>query len=455
MIPTVEMPEGAGAEARPPLRGPADEGTPQALLLGAFYAGLAAVASERVVPPALPSPPAGRTLVVGAGKASAAMARALETHWKGDLSGLVVVPHGYATHCERIEIVEAAHPIPDDVGSAAARRMLALAGEMTADDLMVALFSGGGSALLPLPAPGLTLDDKRSVTGQLLRAGAPIADINCLRKHLSAIKGGRLACAAAPAPVVNLLISDVAGDDPSLIASGPAVADPSTLAEARAVLERYGISVSAAVRNHLSREEAETPKPDHPGVARVSVRIVASAQTFLEAASDWLAARGLPAFVLSDSIEGEARQVALVHAALGRQIARRGQPFAPPCVLLSGGETTVTVRGEGRGGPNLEFLLALLLGLGDSARFAALACDTDGSDGSSGVAGALLHPDTFQRAREAGLDARRALDTNDSERFFAALGDSIVSGPTLNNVNDFRALLVLPEGGTAGQNVAD
>ena len=417
---------------------------PEALLLEAFHAGLAAVHPERVLPPFLPPLPAGRTIVVGAGKASAAMARAVETHWAGELSGLVVVPHGYAVECERVTVVEAAHPVPDDFGSAAARRVLGLVQGLTEEDLVLALFSGGGSSLLPLPSGSLTLDDKRSLTRQLLRTGAPITDINCLRKHLSAIKGGRLACAAGPAAVVNILISDVAGDDPSLIASGPGVPDRSTLQEARGVVETYGLQVSDAVREHLANDDNETPKPGDPCFARVSVSVAAGARTFLEGAAAHLEERGVPAHILSDSLEGEARDVARVQAALLEQIARRGEPFAAPCALLSGGETTVTVRGRGRGGPNMEFLLALVAALGDTTRYAALACDTDGADGSTAAAGAVMRPDTGARAARAGLDPGLLLDANDSQTFFEELGDLVVTGPTLNNVNDFRALLVLP-----------
>ena len=417
---------------------------PEALLLEAFHAGLAAVHPEKVVPPFLPALPAGRTIVVGAGKASGAMARAVESRWAGELTGLVVVPHGYAVECERVTVVEAAHPVPDDFGSAAARQVLELVQGLTENDLVLALFSGGGSSLLPLPVEPVTLDDKRSLTRQLLRAGAPITDINCLRKHLSAIKGGRLACAARPAAVANILISDVAGDEPSLIASGPGVPDRSTLREARNVVQRYGLQVSDAVREHLADDDNETPKPGDPCFARVSVSVAACAQTFLAAAAAYLVGHGVPTHILSDSLEGEARDVARVQAALLAQIARRGEPFAAPCALLSGGETTVTVRGQGRGGPNMEFLLALIAALGDTTRYAALACDTDGADGSTAVAGAVMRPDTGARAARAGLDPGLLLEANDSQTFFEELGDLVVTGPTFNNVNDFRALLVLP-----------
>jgi glycerate 2-kinase len=418
-------------------------GAPDSLLLGAFEAALSAVAPEKTVPPALPEPPRGRTVVVGAGKASAAMARAVERRWQGGLSGLVVVPRGYGVECERIEVVEAAHPVPDEVGFAAAGRILKLVSDLGPEDLVIALFSGGGSALLPLPAGAVSMEDKRSLITQLLRAGANIGEINCLRKHLSAIKGGRLACAAYPAAVVNILISDVAGDDPATIASGPAVPDPSTLADARQVVEKYRLLASPGVLAHLEQTENETPKPDDPCFARVSTRIVASARTLLEAAAAFLEERGVPSLILGDSIEGESRDVALVHAAIARQVAQRGQPIPAPCALLSGGETTVTIRGDGRGGSNMEFLLALVSALKDSVSYAAIACDTDGSDGSSGIAGAVARSDSWRRAEGLGLDPRRMLDNNDSCTFFAALGDLVDTGPTFNNVNDLRALLVL------------
>lgn len=422
---------------------PHDYGALRRLLVDAFHAGLEAVNPVSVVPPALPAPSAGRTFVVGAGKASAAMARAIETSWTPDLSGLVVVPHGHGVPCEYVEVIEAAHPVPDSFGSAAARRMLDLVGAAGKNDLVLAVFSGGGSSLLPLPAHRLTLDDKQSITRQLLRAGAPISDINCLRKHLSAVKGGRLAQAAQPATFVNILISDVPGDDPSLIASGPGVPDPSTLEEAREVISAYGLQVTEAVRRHLTDERNETPKPDDVVFARVRTEVVACARTFLEASASFLAKKGFAACILSDRVEGEARLVAEEQASLLRQIAA-DEVFAPPYALLSGGETTVTVRGQGRGGPNMEFVLALGDALGDTTRYAAISCDTDGSDGSTSAAGALLLPDTGARAAEADLLPKRFLDANDSQSFFEQLGDLVVTGPTLNNVNDFRALLVLP-----------
>lgn len=417
---------------------------PSALLLAAFRHALEEVAPEKVLPPALPSPPRGRTVVVGAGKAAASMARAVEANWPGELSGMVVTRYGYGLECERIKVVEAAHPVPDGAGLAAAQEILGLVSGLTEDDLVIALLSGGGSSLLPLPVGQVTMEDKRSLTSQLLRAGATINEINSVRKHLSGVKGGRLAQACSPARVVNLLISDVVGDDPSSVASGPAVADPSTLADARYVLEKYGVAASDAVLRHLLADESETPKPGDACFARVSTSIVCSSQALLESAARFLAAHGMDPVILSNSVEGESTDVALVYAAIARQVARYGQPVEAPCVLLSGGETTVTVRGSGRGGPNGEFLLALALALGEEVDYAAIACDTDGVDGVSEVAGAIARTDTLGRARAAGLDARRMLRANDSHSFFGELGDLVVTGPTYNNVNDFRALLVLP-----------
>jgi glycerate 2-kinase len=417
---------------------------PRAFLQALFGAALDAVRADACVPPHLPAPPAhGRTLVIGAGKAAAAMARSVERHWQGPLSGLVVTRYGHGEPCGQIEVVEAAHPVPDAAGQAAAERMLAMAGALGPDDLVLCLISGGGSALLALPAPGITLADKQAINRALLRSGATIAEINCVRKHLSAIKGGRLALACAPARVVTLLISDVPGDDPGTIASGPTLADPTSCADAQAVLRKYAITVPDNVRAHLDSGAGETPKPGTPGLERNRVHVVAAAQDALEAAAARARAAGVTPYILSDAIEGEARDVALVHAAMARQVARRGQPFARPCVMLSGGETTVTVRGQGRGGRNAEFLLALALALDGAAGVHALACDTDGIDGSEDNAGAVCGPDTLARAAALGVDARARLADNDGYGFFSALGDLVVTGPTRTNVNDFRALLIL------------
>lgn len=414
---------------------------PSQLLQSLFDAALAAAAPQRVQR-FLPPPPRGRTLVVGAGKASAAMAKAVEAVWPGPLRGTVVTRYAHGVACRNIEVIEAGHPLPDVAGRAAAERVLTILRGLSADDLVLCLLSGGGSALLALPAVGLELDDKRQVTRELLRCGASISEINTVRKHLSAIKGGRLALACAPARVCTLAISDVPGDDPAVIASGPTVADPTTFADARRVLERYGVAVPAAVREHLLQAADETPKPGDPRLRDASFRVVASAGEALAAAASAARAHGVTPVVLGAHIEGEARVVAAEHAALVRAVRREGRPAAPPCVLLSGGETTVTVRGGGRGGRNAEYLLALAGALGDEQGVHALACDTDGLDGTEDNAGARLSPDTLARARALHLDAGDRLADNDAYGFFAALDDLIVTGPTRTNVNDFRAILV-------------
>lgn len=414
------------------------------LLRRMFDAAVESAQPAHAVPGHLPEPPGGRTIVVGAGKASAAMARAFEEHWPHAVSGIVVTRYGHAVHCERIEVVEAAHPVPDDAGVAAARRILASVAGLAHDDLVVALVSGGGSALLALPADGISLADKQQVNRRLLASGATIAEINCVRRHLSAIKGGRLAAACHPARVVTLAISDVPGDDPIDIASGPTVADPTTIADARDVLRRYDIDLPPSVRAVLASAAAESVKPGDPRLARAEYRIIATPQRALEAAADVARAAGVAPIVLSDSIEGEARDVGKVLAALARQIALHRQPFAAPCVLLSGGETTVTVRGDGRGGRNVECLLALVLALQGRAGIYALAADTDGVDGAEEIAGAIATPDTLSRALARNRAAARDLERNDAHAFFAALGDSVITGPTRTNVNDFRAVLVLP-----------
>jgi hydroxypyruvate reductase len=407
-----------------------------------FDAALQAASPALRVPAHLPERPRGRTVVVGAGKASAAMAKALEESWDGPLDGLVVTRDGHAAPCRRIEIVEASHPVPDARGEAAARRILDLVRALSEDDLVIALISGGGSALLSLPAPGLTLADKRAVNQALLRSGAPIGAMNRVRKHLSAIKGGRLAAAASPARVVTLAISDVPGDDPAAIASGPTVPDPTTFAEARAVLARYGIAEPRAVVEHLERGLDETPKPGDPRLARAETILIATPQMSLDAAAAVARDAGATPLVLGDAIEGEAREVGAVMAGIARQVALRGQPAAPPVALLSGGETTVTVRGRGRGGRNVEFLLALAVALDGLPGVWAIAADTDGVDGAEEVAGAVVTPDTLARAAALGLDPKAHLADNDGHGFFAALGDRVITGPTLTNVNDFRAVLV-------------
>ncbi|WLI87671.1 glycerate kinase [Massilia sp. R2A-15] len=417
---------------------------PRRFLLDLFGAAVGAVTAEGCLPAFLPEPPAnGRTIVVGAGKGAAEMARVLESHWKGPLEGVVVTRYGHRVPCEGIEVLEASHPVPDAAGEQAARRILNTVAGLTENDLVICLISGGGSALLALPAEGVTLADKQDLNRALLASGATIGEMNCVRKHLSAIKGGRLALACAPARVVTLLISDVPGDDPGVVASGPTLADAGTCADALAILARYRIEVPANVMRVLESGDGETPKPGDPRFARNSVHIIASAQIALEAAAAAACAAGITPYILSDEIEGEARDIALMHAAMARAVSLRGQPFAKPCVILSGGETTVTVRGKGRGGRNTEFLLSLAVALNGQAGIHAIACDTDGIDGSEDNAGALLAPDTLVRAGAHGLRPRAMLDNNDGVGFFEALGDLVVCGPTLTNVNDFRAILVL------------
>jgi glycerate 2-kinase len=421
------------------MRTPAD---PRAFLRILFDAAVAAALPDLCIPPHLPPPPRGRTLVVGAGKAAASMARAVERNWPGELSGLVVTRYGHGVPCERIEVVEASHPVPDAAGREAARRILDRVKGLTADDLVICLISGGGSALLAAPAEGLTLEHKQAINKALLKSGANITEMNCVRKHLSAIKGGRLAAACAPAQVVTLLISDVPGDDPSVIASGPTVPDPSTFADAAAVLKKYNITEPREAIAHIERAAEETPKAGDPRLAGNRTIMASTAQMSLEAAARIARDAGVTPLILGDSIEGESRDVAQVMAGIARQIALRDQPAAKPCVILSGGETTVTVRGDGRGGRNAEFLLALAVALDGRAGVHALACDTDGIDGTEDNAGCLLAPDSLARAAALGHNAKAHLARNDGYGFFAALGDLIVTGPTLTNVNDFRAILV-------------
>jgi hydroxypyruvate reductase len=415
------------------------------LLRDMFNAAIAAASPYKAVSPNLPPPPAGRTVVVGAGKAAAAMARAVETQWPNEkpLAGLVVTRYGHgAGPLRRIEVVEAAHPVPDAAGQTAARRILDLVKGLGPDDLALCLISGGGSALLSLPAPGIPLEDKQALNKALLKSGANINEINCVRKHLSAIKGGRLAVAAAPARIVSLIISDVPGDDPSVIASGPTTPDTTTLADAKAVLRRYGVVATPPVQAVLDDMKSETPKPGEPAFARSETRIIAAPQASLEAAAKLADRAGYRPLILGDAIEGEASEVGKVMAGIARQVAARGQPAPPPCVLISGGETTVTVTGIGRGGRNVEFLLSMAVQLDGQPRIFAIAGDTDGADGAEEVAGAIITPDSLTRARALGLNPRASLAANDAHGFFRALGDQVVTGPTLTNVNDFRAVLV-------------
>jgi hydroxypyruvate reductase len=416
--------------------------SPREALRALFQAAVDAALPDRILPGHLPEPPAGRTLVLGAGKASAAMAAALEAHWPGELSGLVITRYGHAVHCDRIEIVEAAHPVPDEAGAAAAERMLGLCAGLSRDDLVIALISGGGSALMTLPPAGVSRADIQELNRALLASGAPIGAMNCIRRHLSRINGGRLAAACHPARVLALLISDVPGDDPVDIASGPTVPDPTTLADARALVARYRIELPAAVAAALDDLATESMKPGDPRLARAETRIIAAPMASLEAAAAKARALGFEPRILGDAIEGEARDVG---AELARQaLAARPAPGAAPVVLISGGETTVTLprdgRDLGRGGRNVDFLLGLAAALDGAPGVHAIACDTDGVDGAEEVAGAIVAPDTVACAGRAALEA--ALARYDGHGFFAALGDQVVTGPTLTNVNDFRAILV-------------
>ncbi len=425
---------------------------PRELLQRMFQAAIDAAQPALCLPPWLPVPPTGRLVVIGAGKASAAMARAVEDHWPGPLSGLVVTRYGYGVACSRIEIIEASHPVPDAASVTAAQRILDTVKGLTAADVVLCLISGGGSALLVAPIEGLSLDDKQAVNRALLKSGASISEMNCVRRHLSAIKGGRLAAACHPAKVITLLISDVPGDRPMDIASGPTVADPTTCADALAIVRRYGINLPTAALDALQSGRGETIKPGDVRLAGSECHFVATPQMALEAAANLARAEGVQVHILGDSIEGEALDVGKVIAGIALQVARHGQPFAAPCVLLSGGETTVTVRGQGRGGRNVEFLLSLAIALDGQPSIHALAGDTDGVDGLEEIAGAYMAPDTLARAWALGIKPRDALTENDGHGFFQALGDSVVTGPTLTNVNDFRAVFVASSAGVPDSN---
>lgn len=417
---------------------------PRQFLIDLYSTAVSAVSAAKCQPAFLPQPtPGGRTLVIGAGKGAAAMAKAVEDHWQGDISGLVVTRYGHGADCKKIEVVEAAHPVPDEAGRAAAGRILNMVQGLTEKDLVLCLISGGGSALLALPGEGITLEQKQAVNRALLKSGATISEMNCVRKHLSAIKGGRLGLACSPARVVTLLISDVPGDDPGVIASGPTLPDPTTCADSLAILKKYGIEIPDNIRTHLESGAGETPKPGDPRFAGHSHHVIATAQESLEAAAEVARKAGITPYILSDGIEGEARDIGLMHAALARQVVTRNQPFQKPCVLISGGETTVTVRGNGRGGRNAEFLLSFAVAMDGSPNVYAIACDTDGIDGSEDNAGAVYAPDSVARAAEQGLRAVAMLDNNDGYGFFSALNDLVVTGPTRTNVNDFRAILIL------------
>ncbi|MER9871468.1 glycerate kinase [Mesorhizobium sp. M0195] len=415
---------------------------PKPFLTAIFNAAVAAADPERTIKDHLPARPKGRTIVIGAGKGSAQMAAAFEKVWDGPIEGLVVTRYGYGAACRRIEIIEAAHPVPDAAGLAASRRLLEKVQGLTADDLVVALISGGGSALLPSPAEGLTLADEIAVSETLLASGAPIAAMNTLRKHLSTIKGGRLAAAAYPAKVVSLVVSDIPGDDPALVASGPTVPDIGSRKDALASIAAYGMNLPASVMAHINSPAADAPRPDDPRFIRNEVHLIASAGVSLEAAAAEAKRQGIQAVILSDSIEGEAREVGGVHAAIAREVATRNRPFAKPVLILSGGETTVTLRAKGKGGRNSEFLLAFAIGISGMVGVHALAADTDGIDGSEDNAGAFADGSTVSRMRKAGVDAKAMLAGNNAWTAFNAVDDLFVSGPTGTNVNDFRAILI-------------
>ena len=420
---------------------------PKQLLIQSFQAAVAAADPLKILPGHLPRPPSGRTLVTGAGKAAASMALAVEQHWPRDaaLEGLVITRYTHGLPTRRVEVIEAGHPVPDEAGESAAKRILERTRSLAPSDLLLALISGGGSALLSLPVEAVGMAALKATTRELLRSGATIQEINTVRKHLSAIQGGRLA-AACKAPVLALIISDVTGDDPTHIASGPCAPDPTTYRDALEVLHRYGVSAPPAVREHLERgaggEVPETPKPGDRIFARVENRVIATARQALRAAQEFLHAHGIRTMNLGDSVTGEASEVAKVYAALARQIAQHAEPMKPPVALISGGECTVTVRGNGRGGRCTEFLLSLAVELAGAPNIYAIACDTDGIDGSEDNAGAVLLPDSPVRGARLGLDARKLLANNDAYGFFSRVEDLVVTGPTRTNVNDYRAILI-------------
>lgn len=415
---------------------------PANLLHAMFEAAVATAHPSRCVAPNLPAAPKGRTVVIGAGKAAAAMAQAVEQHWQGPLSGLVITRYQHGECCEKIAVVEAGHPVPDAAGQAGAERMLDLLQGLTADDLVLCLISGGGSSLMSLTPPSVSLQDKRQVTQALLKSGATIHEINCIRKHLSRIKGGRLALAAAPARVVSLIISDVPGDDLSVIASGPTVADPSTRQEALAVLHKYAIAVPDSITQWLNDPASETPKPGDPRLAHIENRLIATPRASLQAAALVAQQAGVTPVILGDDLQGEARDCGSMHADIAHQCQRTGQPAKTPCVIISGGETTVTVRGQGRGGRNAEFLLSLGIALNGLADTWSLACDTDGIDGTETNAGAMIGPKFLQQATALGVDPTAFLNDNNAFTLFDKMNALITTGPTRTNVNDFRAIYI-------------
>ncbi|OGA56201.1 MAG: hydroxypyruvate reductase [Betaproteobacteria bacterium RIFCSPLOWO2_12_FULL_62_58] len=422
--------------------------SPRELLLGSFQAALAAADPLMIVPQHLPKPPRGRTLVVGAGKAAAAMALAVEQNWPAEtpLDGLVITRYQHGLLTNRITVIEAGHPVPDESGEKAAQEIFRRVKALTPDDLLLVLVSGGGSSLLSLPAEGISMSELKATTQELLRCGAPIQDMNTVRKHLSAIQGGKLA-AACRAPVLALVISDVTGDDPTHIASGPCAPDPTTYEDALDILKRFEVKTPRSVIEHLTRgatgENPETPKPGSKIFKRVENRVIATAQQSLQAAAQFFIGHDIHPAILGDSVTGEAREVAKVYGALAREVKQHGLPWQPPVALISGGECSVTVRGNGRGGRCAEFLLSLAVDLNGSDGIHALACDTDGIDGSEDNAGAILTPDSLIRAEKKKLRADRLLENNDGYGFFSALGDLVVTGPTRTNVNDYRVILVV------------
>ena len=418
---------------------------PKELLQQLFDSAVAAALPKGNLAEYLPKDTRQKAVVIGAGKAAASMAAELEAIWEGELTGLVVTRYEHGAHCERIEVIEAAHPVPDDAGERVGRRMLELVTGLGEDDVVICLLSGGGSSLLSLPAPGLALSDKQAINKALLRSGAAIDEMNCVRKHLSAIKGGRLAAATYPARLIALGISDVPGDEPTVIASGPTVADPTTSAQALSILEHYQIEVSPQVRTWLENPESETVKPGDERLSKSEFHMVATPQDAIDAGAAKARELNITPLVLGDGIEGEAREVAKVHAAIAKQILKCGQPIPAPCVIISGGETTVTIKGEGRGGRNSEFMLSLFNELKGQAGVYALAADTDGIDGIEDNAGAIIWPELYDEAKKQGLDAEQYLANNDSYNFFSQLNALVETGPTRTNVNDFRAILVLPK----------
>ena len=415
----------------------------ESLLRNLFLTAIESAQPHHSIPKYLPADKTGKLIVIGAGKASAAMAKAVEENWEGELSGLVITRYGYAAPCEHIEIVEAAHPVPDEAGLEASERMLKMVSALGEQDTVLCLISGGGSSLLTQPFTGISLQEKQAINRELLRSGATISEMNCVRRHLSLIKGGRLAAACYPAKLTTLMISDVPGDNPCDIASGPTVADQSTCQDALTIIRRYNIVLPKHIEMLLKTDACESIKPEDRRLQSSEFHLISTPQMALEAAAAMSASQGIKAYILSDSIEGESRDVGKVMAGIARQVAQLNQPFEKPCVLLSGGETTVTVRGKGRGGRNVEFLLSFAIELAGHQGIYALAGDTDGVDGQEEIAGAWICPETLSRAQRAGLNALNALNDNNGHGFFEVLGNSVVTGPTRTNVNDFRCILIL------------